>query len=103
MLVEKNFVPGNGWKKVSFGTMKNIRIILDVNIGFFPIFMEKDKLETQISLKHRYEFGNIDIKIPFRVNSYAYKLTPSKWRCFQIQSEVSKLIVTFPTSFLFPT
>ena len=27
MLVEKNFVPGNGWKKVSFGTTKNIRII----------------------------------------------------------------------------
>ena len=33
---------------------KHKNYILDVNIGFFPIFMEKDKLETQISLKHRY-------------------------------------------------
>ena len=49
MLVEKNFVPGNGWKKVSFGTMKNIRIISVVNFEILHFFMTKSLISYWVS------------------------------------------------------
>ena len=63
MLVEKNFVLGNGWKKVSFGTIKNIRIILKCEFWDFFYFLFHELFSTigNSQLGNINQLGNIII------------------------------------------